>query len=51
MMKELVEITERLCDGYRSMPSGCEECPLWNLEEYEKDEENWKCDFIKYLTY
>lgn len=49
MIKELIKIADLLCDGYRSEPSGCEGCPLWDLEEYEKDEENWKCDFYKLL--
>ena len=49
MIKELVQVTELLCDGYRGMPCGCEGCPLWDLEEYKKDEEHYKCDFYKIL--
>ena len=45
MERELIEIANTLCEGYPS----CEGCPLWNKEEYEKDEENWKCDFYKIL--
>lgn len=40
MEKELIEIANTLCEGYLSQPCGCEGCPLWNEEEYEKDEEN-----------
>lgn len=48
-IKELINIADSLCDGYRDMPSGCEGCPLWDLEEYEKDEEHYKCIFEKIL--
>lgn len=48
-IKELINITESLCYGYRDMPCGCEGCPLWNLEEYKKDEEHYKCPFEKIL--
>lgn len=48
-IKELINVTERLCDGYRDMPCGCEGCPLWDLEEYKKDEENYKCAYVKIL--
>jgi hypothetical protein len=47
MFKELVDVAERLCEGYRDMPCGCEGCPLWDLEEYEKYKENWQCDFFR----
>ena len=49
MIKKLIEIADLLCEGYKDSPSGCEGCPLWDSEEYEKDEENWKCDFLKIL--
>ena len=48
-IKELINITESLCYGYRDMPCGCEGCPLWDLEEYKKDEEHYKCPFKKIL--
>ena len=50
MLEKLINITECLCDGYRSMPCGCEGCPIWDLEEYEKDEENYLCDLAKILN-
>ena len=49
-IKELINIADCLCEGYRDMPCGCEGCPLWNLEEYEKDEENYLCDLAKILN-
>jgi hypothetical protein len=41
-MEELLDIAEELCDGYCSMPSGCEGCPLFDWDkapnfDYEKD--------------
>lgn len=50
MLEELVNVADCLCSGYRDMPCGCEGCPLWNLEEYEKDEDNYKCDLAKILN-
>ena len=48
-IKELIKIIDCLCEGYREMPSGCEGCPLFDLEECEKDEEHYKCDYVKIL--
>ncbi len=48
-IKELINITDCLCEGYRKMPSGCESCPLFDLEEYEKNEEHYKCAYVKIL--
>jgi len=50
MERELIEIANILCEGYLEQPSGCEGCPLWNPEEYEKDGHDWKCDFYKLTT-
>ena len=48
-IKELINITDSLCEGYRGMPCGCEGCPLWDPEGWEKDEENYKCAYVKIL--
>ena len=48
-IKELIYITKSLCDGYRDMPCGCEGCPLFDLEECEKDGEHYKCAYVKIL--
>ena len=50
MLEELINITERLCDGYRSMPCGCEGCPIWDLKECKRDSEHYKCDYVKILN-
>ena len=41
-MEELLNIAEMLCDGYRSMPCGCEGCPAFDWDktpnfDFEKD--------------
>ena len=50
MLEELINVAGCLCSGYRDMPCGCEGCPLWNLEEYKKDEDHYKCDYEKILN-
>ena len=32
-MEELLNIAEILCDGYRSMPCGCEGCPAFDWDK------------------
>lgn len=41
MENELLDIAESLCNGYLSMPCGCEGCPLFDWDSSEP------CEFKK----